>query len=68
MTPEDITKIITRRLDARIRELDIEFFDKKNATVKQLDDIHARTQECYHLKKELIRALKDNETKDNQVN
>jgi hypothetical protein len=46
MTQQEIEKII----DARIFELDNEFFSP-GATHKQLDDIHARTQELYHMKK-----------------
>jgi len=46
MTQQEIYRII----DVRISELDKEFFSPV-ATPKQLEDIHARTLELYHMRK-----------------
>lgn len=62
MTPEDITEIITRRLDNLVKEgfkwpiQSIEF----DRLSERIDELTKTLGE--------IRALKENETKNNQVN
>lgn len=55
-TPEPTAKQIEKIIDQRISDLDQEFFDD-TCTERQLADIHARTQECYHLKKLLTEVV-----------